>query len=217
MFLLLFIEFIALPDRSDSIISKYYQHGIVDVTSSGSIGQFYENKCHETFPNQTIIEGDDKRDWCSNIAQNANNPPWIEYSLKGKSMKISGYSIRTGCCFYDCCCTSDGSLIGDCCCLLYTFSLYGSNDNKTWKLIHKVEKDSNYRYCDVRHYTFAQTEQFVFIKFVQDAPYPGCMHCMAINKFELYGDVLNSEYVNDDIEADETVSIIGRVEKKHEN
>ena len=220
MLSLLFIEYAAFPERNDGIISKYYKENIIEVFSSGSIGQFYKGKCHQTFPNQTILEGDHPGDWCSNIVKDNINPPWITYSLKRKSMKISGYSIRAGCCYYGCCCTTDDTFIDGCCCRLYSFSLHGSNDNKTWKLIHKVEKETNIRYCDVKEYTFNQPEQFRFIKLVQDAPYPGCTHCMAINKIELYGDVSGSGYFSEDAEneeTDETVSIIGRVEKKHEN
>ena len=83
-------------------------------------------------------------------------------------------------------------------------------------MIHKVEKEKYLRHCDVKEFTFKHTERFRIIRFVQDEPYPGCEHCMGINKFELYGNVFSSGYFNEDIEADETeesVSIIGRVEK----
>ena len=216
MFPFLFIEFTALSNRSDAIISKYYKENIINVASSGSIGQYYEDKCHQTYPNQTIFEGDDPKDWCSNIAKDKNNPPWIEYSLNGKTMEVSGYSFRTGCCYFGCCCMSNGDYVTGCCCDPYVFSLQGSNDNKTWKVIHKVEKEKYTRHCDVKEYSFKQTERFRFIRFVQDEPYPGCEHCMAINKFEIYGNVFSSGYFNEDIGADETdesVSIIGRVEK----
>ena len=135
-------------------------------------------------------------------------------------MEISGFAIRNGCCHYACCCMSDGDIVPDCCCDLYSYSLQGSNDNKTWKIIHKVEKEKYFKHCDVKEYTFPQTEKFRFIRFVQDEPYPKCAHCMTINKFELYGNVLNSGYFNEGTEADEadeTVSIIGRVEKKNDN
>ena len=62
MFPFLFIGFTALPNRSDGIISKYYKENIVNVASSGSIGQYYENKCQQTYPNQTIFEGDNPKD-----------------------------------------------------------------------------------------------------------------------------------------------------------
>ena len=220
MLSLLFIHFTSLPNRKDGIISKYYNENIINVASSGSIGIYFDGKCHQTFPNQTIIEGDNPKDWCSNIAKDANNPPWIEYSLKGKTMEISGFAIRNGCCHYDCCCMFDGDFVPGCCCELYTFSLQGSNDNKTWKIIHKVEKEDHLRHCDVKEYTFRQTEKFRFIRFVQDEPYPGCTHCMTINKFELYGNAINAGYYNEENEADETdetVSIIGRVERKKDD
>jgi hypothetical protein len=93
----------------------------VEVESSGSIGQYYNGKCHETNPNTTIGNNNIKKDWCSNIAKGGSSIPWITYSIKGKSMKLRGYSIRSGCCYFDCCCVDNEIIPECCCCALYSF------------------------------------------------------------------------------------------------
>lgn len=216
MFILLFMEFIAFPERKDALLLNP-ENKINDVVSesSGSYGLFFGGKCHQTYTNETY-HVDEKMDWCSNIAKSKNERPWISYSIKNKAMKLTGYSIRNGCCWYECCC-EDNEKVYDylCCCRLYSFSLQGSNDNRTWKTIHKVEKDIKFYSCQFKSYDFPETESFKYIRLIQDEEYPECPACIQINQIELYGKTISSNYFDtqDDADGDESVSIIGKVKK----
>ena len=210
------VEFVAFPSRKDAI---FYNNGIesVDVEASGSIGVYKNGKCEKTHPNQTL-GSDENRDWCSNIATSKTENPWVQYSLNGKQMKLKGFSVRNGCCRYTCCCEEENGKIVDkyCCCILYSYSLLGSNDNKTWKVIHKVVKDKTFYYCESRTFDFEKvTEPFRYFRFVLDEEWPGCLKCMQINQIEFYGETMNSGYVleADASEDDESISIIGRVNR----
>ena len=218
MILLLLVKFIAFPDRKDSIISKNPK-AVEDltVTASGAIGYYYNRECHITVPNSTLYE-DKRYDWCSNIAPDKKHQPWISYSFKHSQMKLTGYSVRNGCCWYDCCCLETGEVVDYiCCCRLYSFSLHGSNDNVSWKLIHKVEKELRFYECEYKHYDFPLTESFRYIKFVMDQQRPGCPRCMQINQMELYGITVDTQFSSyEDDDNDESISIIGKVKKAQE-
>ena len=210
MLAFILVEFIAFPSRKDSILSQVDQKS-VDLAVSGSIGYFYNGKCVQTYPNQTL-NNDEKLDWCSNVAKSKDDKPWITYSLQNKAMRLTGYSVRSGCCYYTCCCLDESGLVDYCCCELYSFSLQGSNDNKTWKVIHKVEKDDRFYICMFKTYEFPMTESFKYVRFVQESERPGCAFCMAINQIEFYGETVDSnsrEIIDSD--DDESVSIIGKV------
>ena len=215
MILLLFMEFIAFPERKDALLKPHASS--VNVESSGSLGLFYNGKCHKTFPNETFHENEEF-DWCSNIAdKKKDEKPWISYNLMNQRMKITGYSVRNGCCRHLCCCEDDGDVYDyGCCCVLYSFSLQGSNDNKTWKTLHSVEKPKDFWGC--MHLTFQldkPSEYFTFIRLVQNEEYPGCPYCMQVNQVELYGESTASGYTFIDAgdDNDETVSIIGKVKR----
>lgn len=216
MFLLLaFMEFIALPNRKDALL---FGNQVI-TSASGSIGAYYDNNCFETYPNQTLL-GDKKLDWCSNIGKTdrEEDKPWISYSLENKAMKLTGFALRNGCCWYDCCCINNGERIEDlyCCCVLYSFALQGSNDNRTWKTIHKVEKDASFRVCEYKTYEFPLTEAFRLVRLILVEPYPKCRNCMQINQIELYGSTIESfSYSNGEINDndEESVSIIGKVNR----
>ena len=212
------MKFIAFPDRKDSIFQQVSKDTDIEVASSGSLGVFYHGKCHITHPNETLLV-DEKKDWCSNAIIPGEDKPWISYSLKNKGISLTGYSLRNGCCYWSCCCTDDSSFIDgytNCCCRLYSFSLQGSNDNKTWTIIHKVEKDDKFRYCEFKTYEFQKTASFRYIRFVQEKEYPGCPFCMQINQLELYGQT-NNAFFNDELEDnDESVSIIGKMNRNAE-
>ena len=217
MILLLFMEFVAFPQRKDALIQGS-KNGAFQTEASGSMGLYYQGKCQPTFPNETLVENE-RLDWCSNIAKTANDKPWFMISQRGKSMKLTGYSIRSGCCYYFCCCIEENGKVLDygCCCNLYSYSLQGSNDNVTWKVIHKVEKEKDFWSCKFMTYEFPMTESFNFIRFVQDEPYPDCPYCMQINQIELYGTMSDSQnglssYDNED--NDESVSIIGKLNRE---
>ena len=213
MFLVLLLEFIAFPNKKDSIMKSNIDR--VEVAASGSIGYLDGKNCIKTYPNSTLTENM-KLDWCSNVGKGDHDKPWITYSIPKNSMKLTGYVLRNGCCYYACCCIDDGSRISNCCCDLYSFSLQGSNDNKTWKTIHKVEKANYFYPCKYETYEFPETEPFRYVRLVQDASYPGCAFCMAVNQIDFYGRIVPSGefYPENDNENDESVSIIGKVQRE---
>ena len=213
---MIFLQFIAFPSRKDALLQ--HNNDIAYVESSGSLGLYIKNKCVLTHPNQTLV-GEKTMDWCSNIAQDSSNMPWITFSLKGKSMKLNGFSLRNGCCWYYCCCDETGKVIDDvyCCCELYSFSLLGSNDNITWNTIYKVEEENHFYHCLYKTYEFPMTQSYKYIRIYQDKEYPRCPKCMQLNQVEFYGetvDSLYSDYSQDN--EDESVSIIGKVKRSYE-
>ena len=213
MILFLAIQFIAIPERSDSLMNMA-SHPF-EITASGSLGMFYDGKCNPTFPNQTLIT-DEKYDWCSNIPDDGGSP-WIAYHIPHHSMKLKGYAVRNGCCRYICCCdpTTQGWIDDKCCCELFHFSLQGSNDNHTWKVIHQIHDDSSFFHiCEYRIYEFPLTESFKYVRFVLDEQRDGCERCMQINEFQLYGETIRSLDYSFEEDNEESVSIIGKVRRE---
>lgn len=219
MLFLIFMEFIAFPERDDAIFKSVSTAtpNSIQTSSSGSMGKYMNGKCLQTFPNETLNDNA-KSEWCSNIASKDQENPWISYTIKNKAIKATGYSVRNGCCYFICCCIDDETDIDyDCCCELYSFSLEGSNDNKTWKTIHSVKKDSMIRFCEVKTYSFKEkTEPFRYIRFKHDEARPGCPNCIQINQIEIYGDTVDmasASYDESYDDNDESVSIIGKVKR----
>ena len=215
---LTFVAFSAFPESKDSIFA-HQEKGSIDIAVSGSLGLYHGGKCHPTYGNYTLVS-EEYNDWCSNMAVDKKDPtksPFIQYSLKGKQMKVKKYSVRNGCCRYDCCCTEDGQTIDYfCCCRLYSYSLQASNDNKTWKVLHKVEKDRSFNYCEVKTFEIKEPEApYTFFRFVLDEEWPSCPKCMQINQIELYGATVAGSFssINGNEDEDESISIIGRVRK----
>ena len=207
MFSLLFYEIIPFHERKDNILKSNFDD--VVVTASGSIGQYYNDSCHQTNPIHAIDDQFRKIDWCSNMNKTNTDYPWLVVSLKSKKMVLTGYAIRSGCCYYDCCCTENGKRIF-CCCDLYSWSLQGSNDNVTWVTIHKVEADKKFYDCANRYYDIVNHNRaFKYIRLIQDQPWPGCNYCICINKMELYGHT--DSMVMDTEDDNEDVSIIGKI------
>ena len=88
--------------------------------------------------------------------------------------------------------------------------------SKTWKVIHKVEKDSHFWNCKVNTYEFPVTEPFTFVRVKLDEERSYCKKCMALNQIEFYGETINAG--NDDFsdsvdDNEESVSIIGKIRK----
>ena len=215
MFLLISMSYTSIPKREDALLSQSRVAPIID--ASGSIGcRNSDGKCKQTFPNQTIV-GDPNWDWCSNIGKSKDDHPWVSYRFPSKAMKIRGYSVRNGCCFYHCCCDpeTDEDFDLGCCCRLYSFSLQGSNNNKTWKTLHKVESDRDFYECQVKTYEFDLSEPFFYVRFVLDSPWPGCVKCLQLNQIELYGETIhtNDDSYEGEEDNEESVSIIGKVKK----
>ena len=216
LFFTSFSLFVAMPDRKDALLSK--SSTLPHVTASGSLGLDRDvDKCVPTSPNKTLNDNEEE-DWCSNIPSNKEDCPWISYEIPGKGFKLTGYSIRTGCCYYHCCCdpTTGHFFDGDCCCRLKVFSLQGSNDNHTWKVIHQYHNDDEIiPECELKTFEFAKTESFKHVRFVLDKEVDGCYKCMQINQIEFYGETI-SDYSNDFLEPeefDESVSIIGKIQR----
>ena len=206
------IAFIAFPDRSDAL----FKSNTPTIFASGSIGYRRHNGCQPTLPNQTLI-GNEEMDWCSNLARKDDEYPWISYTFPGKVMKLTGYSVRNGCCLPHCCCIpeSDEDIDIECCCELYSFSLQGSNDNHTWKVIHQIEEKRDFFFCKFETYEFPKTEGFRFIRFKMDKERPQCPKCLQLNQIELYGEIVSSPFESyyDYDENEESVSIIGKIRR----
>ena len=214
------VAFVAFPESKEALLANE-KKDLINVEASGSIGLYFDGKCHKTHPNQTLV-ADEKIEWCSNVASIKNDKnynPWIQYSIKGKQMKVSRYSVRNGCCYYACCCTEEDGKVVDyeyCCCYLYSYSLQASNDNRTWTILHKVEKDKRFDFCQTKTFELKEMSQpYTYFRFVLDEEYPNCYKCMQINQIELYGEAIASGYTaySDISDDDESISIIGRVKK----
>ena len=214
MLSLLLYEILPFPERNDNILVKYAEDLKIGV--SGTIGQYYEGKCHQTHPEHIVDTETRKTDWCSNINSTKTDYPWYTLALKGKTMRIAGYSIRAGCCYYGCCCVDDNHKIYGCCCDLYSWSFQVSNDNRTWKTLHKVEKDRKFYDCQNRSFDINSNEYYEYVRIIQDEPWPGCQYCMCINKIEIYGTVEDNGLFNDGEDNDDAISIIGKVKSNVE-
>jgi hypothetical protein len=220
--LLIFVAFVAFPESKDAILQREKSENI-RIDSSGSLGLFQNGKCHITNGSETLTS-DEYKDWCSNIATNKDDPklnPFIQYSIKGKQMKVTRYSVRNGCCRYYtwCCHEEDGKIIDyDCCCSLNSYSMQASNDNKTWTVLHRVENDKTMFYCTSKTFDIEQnaaSKAYTYFRFVLEKEHPGCPKCMQINQLELYGETISSGFIPDSENADddESISIIGRIQK----
>ena len=214
--MLFLLEFISFPNKENAILSEIsHDETELSLYASGSMGLYYDGKCRKTHPNATLNDSEDI-DWCSNIPEKGAGKPWIGYELKNKSVKITGYSLRSGCCYYPCCIDDDKILDSECCRNFYSFSLQGSNDNKTWKTIHRVENDKDFMSCLVKTYDIkSQHESYSYIRLVLDEQSPGSSYCMQLNQFEIYGEIGDNTFrqIIIDDESDEYVSIIGKVRK----
>ena len=210
----LLLEIKPFPERNDNLMKE--RDDEMRIYASGSIGEYIKDKCVKTKPETIIDPTESHIDWCSAPNKTKDDNPWFIINKKNKAINVKGYALRTGCCVFDCCC-DDGRYIA-CCCALYSWSLQVSHDNVTWKEIHRVEKDKQLYNCMNRVFDLSPTnEYYEYVKLVQTEPWPGCLLCMCINKFELYGKLRNSigsgEF--DDGENDESVSIIGKVSKNY--
>ena len=213
---MIFMEYIAFPNKGNKLLLSSPDN-VKNIISeaSGSNGLLISGKCHKTYPNETY-NVNKRMDWCSNFAKPSEPKPWISYSLKNKAMKLSGYSIRNGCCSYDGCCIEDGRGYDyRCCCRLYSFALQGSNDNRTWKEIHKVDKDDKFFICESKTYEFPETESYRFVRIALIESYPYCPICLQINQVEFYGKTVDvNGFIESEDEGDESVSIIGKINEK---
>ena len=208
MFCLLILEIVPFAERNDNILKQIENQ--YEIFSSGSIGQYYDGKCNPTLPEHSVDSVTRKSDWCSNVNKSSSDHPWLVLHIPHKSIKLSGYALRTGCCYYDCCCINDNQYVY-CCCALFSWSVQGSHDNKTWTTIHKITKDKDLHYCSNRFFDTNTEESYEYIRLIQDEPWPGCPMCICINKFEIYGSTTESHTLYFHEENEDSVSIIGKL------
>ena len=205
LFSLLIREF-PFNEKFDGVFKNTYNEDSVSVVASGSTECFFPEfgKDILTKP-ESAIDPEDKLEWCSNINRSKTDYPWISTVFKNKKLSLSGYSIKSGCCKY----STDG-----CCCLIYSWSILGSNDNKTWTKLHSVRNDLELGICKEKSFQVDKKGSFSMFKIIQDEPEPGCWYCIALSKLELYGTL--SDYNNDngeEVSNEDEVSIIGRIKK----
>lgn len=204
MLVCLFLRYFEINDNFNGIFKTTYIENFTRVEASGS-GLCYDKNLRKdirTKP-ENCVDPESKLDWCSDMDFERKRMPWLLISLKEKFVKISGYSMKLGCCEY-----------GYCCCRIHSWKLEGSNDNKTWSLLHEGVRDKDYKDCDQK--TFQTKEgTYSMFRLSQTEPWPDCPSCIFINKIELFGELLESEYSRPSIvDNDEEVSIIGKVHKE---
>ena len=60
----------------------------------------------------------------------------------------------------------------NCCCRLNSYSLQVSNGNKTWTVLHKVEKDESFRFCETKTFELKRkSPPLTYFRFVLDEEY----------------------------------------------
>ncbi|EAY07204.1 hypothetical protein TVAG_050190 [Trichomonas vaginalis G3] len=203
---------------SNSIFRNAYKDKLIEVYVSGSSSQYINGSKQLTKPEYAFDQVDKVYDWCSNCGRSHDEHPWAIYSIKNRVMRIQGYYLKAGCCDdgAECCCF-DNLYCCDCC--LYSWSLQISNDNTTWKTVHKVEKDSEMRRCKEKIYKFSETYTTKYVRLIQDDTCPGDPPCIALNKIELLGvlDGDNGIVFEEQENEDDDVSIIGHISKNRVN
>ena len=201
LFSFLFIRDFPFNDKFNGVFKGTYNKDDVSVVASGSRVCFIPSAGKDILTKpESVIDPEDKLEWCSNINQSKNDKVWIATIFKDKKLTMTGYSIKNGCCETNACC-----------CLIYSWSVLGSNDNKTWTKLHSVVKDDDLEICEEKSFHVDKKGSFSMFKLVQDEPEPGCWYCMNINRLEFYGIIDDDEL--EEISSEEEVSIIGRVKK----
>lgn len=167
--------------------------------------------------NTQLILGGKRYDWCSDVGYTLKEHPFIAVTMKSKKFKFNGYTVRSGCCYEGCCCGIHYSYCVDC--YLYSWSLQISDNYKDWITVHHIEKDNSIQKCADKTFSLDKEYSAKYVRLIQDSPYPSLPPCIALNRFELFGEVLNDyseidEAFNTDIEdEDEGINIIGRISK----
>lgn len=198
------------------IFSKVYDDKIIMIDVSGSSRQHINGSSVLTKPEYAIYPWNKEYDWCSNCYYQYSSHPWISFSLKGKKFKINGYFIRCGCCYTRCCCEDEKYGCFDCC--TYSWALQISDDNQTWTDAHKIEKDESMKRCNEKSYDLGKTYTAKYVRLIQLQPCPGYPPAISINRFELFGEVVSDDSLNEENfvsyhDDDEDVSIIGHISK----
>lgn len=212
MFLLLSFCFSA---NIQGIISKYYNDNIIKAEASGSSKQDINGSLQTTKPEYSIYPWHKDYDWCSNCGHTYSEKPWLLLSFPEKSIKLNGYFVRSGCCEKECCCEEAGYYCVQCC--LYSWSLQISDDKINWKEIHKIEKDFELRRCKEKTFNLDKEYTAKYVRLIQNEPCPGDPPCVAINKFEIFGEVIGMK--DDEFQSfhddEDDISIIGHISRNN--
>ena len=201
----------------NGIFKRVYSDKIIVLDVSGSSKQYINGTKQLTKPEYAIYPWDKSYDWCSNCGRSYDEHTYITFSLTNKRFKIKGYFVRSGCCYEDGCCCEEYRYCVRCC--LFSWSLQISDDNKTWKEVHRVDRDYEMRRCKERTYDFDKEYTAKYVRLIQNEPCPGDPPCIAINKLDLLGDVIgpDSNQIEEDFvsfhDDDDDVSIIGHISK----
>lgn len=201
-----------IVDEHNAILKRAYHENMIQYSTSGSSSQYINGSLQLTKPEYAFDQMDKSYDWCSNCGKSKTDFPWIIFHVKNHEMKLSGYYLKAGCCERECCC-EDGDYCCECC--LFSWSLQISNDNVTWKTVHKIERDYEMRRCKDKTYKFSETYTCRYVRLIQDETCYGDPPCIALNKIELlgtYGDDFSDDISLDNDEED--VSIIGHISKQ---
>lgn len=211
---LLFSSFV-FSNEVEGIFSRNFNKNNIIIHSSGSALQRINGTKQLTKPEYSIYPFTKNYDWCSNIVSEYDHPPWITYSIRNKKFKFDSYFVRCSCYYNSCCCSGETHSCFDCC--LYSWSLQISDDNITWNEIHKIEKDSSMRRCNEKKYDLDKTYTAKYVRIIQNHPCPGNPMCIAINRFELFGETVDDADLQQDFvsfhDDDEDISIIGHISK----
>lgn len=203
--------------NKDGIFKKIYSKHNIIFDVSGSSQQYINGTKQTTKPEYAIYPWDKTYDWCSNCAKKQDEHPYITFSVAKKKFKFNSYFLRCGCCYDAGCCCEESGYCFDCC--LYSWSVLISDDNKTWTEIHKI-KDDSMRICNEKTYNLDKSYEAKYVRVTQNEACPGYKPCISINKFEIFGDVIddNMRQEEDDNfvsfhDVYEDVSIIGHISK----
>lgn len=223
MILLFLVSTVSNDDQSTAIFKSAIKEGIIQYTASGSSKQRINGSFELTKPEYAFDQIDKTYDWCSNCGASSTDFPWIQFSLTKRKIELTSYYIKSGCCssYYRCCCEDKGHRCCECC--LYSWQLQISDDNKTWTPVHSVEKDYSMRRCRDKKYTLDSTYTTRFVRLIQTEACPGDPPCIALNKIELYGKIINDDgsvpieedFVSYHDDDDSDVSIIGHISRNN--
>lgn len=213
--MLLSLFLLSITSKTNGIFEKVFNDNIIVLDVSGSSKQRINGTMQNTKPEYAIYPWNKGYDWCSNCPKTYEEHPWIVFSLAKRKIKFNGYFVRAGCCYADRCCCDEASYYIDCC--LYSWKLQISEDNKTWTDVHKIEKDDDMRLCNEKTYKLDKEYTSKYVRLIQTDACPGNPPCLALNRFDLLGDVINDDGLSDGFvsfhDDDDDVSIIGHISK----
>lgn len=206
----LFLE--SLRSDARSILKTMYPQGMVEYWVSGSSMQYINNTKQRTKPEYAFDQVEKKYDWCTNIGKSNTDFPWIILSIKNHKMKLSGYTLRSGCCQSGCCCETEKYCIE---CYLFSWSFQISDDNETWVEIHKGDKEYEMTRCKEKTFMLNYPQTAKYVRIIQTGTCYGDPPCFALNKVELIGDLERHETPEEKLVEpdDEDISIIGYISR----